>query len=79
MMKLDEALKWVADIFEEPEEKIRPQTNRDDIKGWDSLGTLTLMARLDEEFGIILPEEKLTEMNSVQDILNILKDNNCLE
>lgn len=77
-MTLQEALNWIANIFEAPVEEIHPQTKRDDIEGWDSLGTLTLMAQLDEEFEILLSEDELSELKVVEDILTILKDRGIL-
>ena len=62
MMNLDEALNWIADLFEESIENIKPGTTREDIPGWDSLGVLSLMSALDEEFDIILTEEELQEL-----------------
>jgi acyl carrier protein len=72
-MNLDEALQWIADLFEEPLENIRPETLREAIPAWDSLGVLTLMAKLDEEFDIQLPEEEIQTLQKIEDILNILK------
>jgi acyl carrier protein len=74
-MNQTEALVWVAFLFEEPPEKIQPDTKREDIPAWDSLGVLTLMAALDEKFDILLTEEEMQTMKSVQDILNILDKN----
>jgi acyl carrier protein len=70
---LDEVLAWVADIFETPGEKIRPDTKREEIEAWDSLGVLNLMARLDEEYSILLTEEEIQQLKSVQDILDLLR------
>ena len=74
-MNLNEALQWVADLFEEPVENVRPETLREDIQAWDSLGVLTLMAALDEKFDTLLTEEEMQTMQSVQDILNVLNKN----
>ena len=79
MMTLNEALTWIANLFEVSVEKIQPQTKREEIEAWDSLGTLTLMARLDEEFNIILSEDKIAELKVVDDILKILRDNGHLQ
>ena len=56
-MTEQEALKWIAELFEEPVENIRPETKQDEVEGWDSLGVLSLMAGLDEEFDILMTEE----------------------
>jgi acyl carrier protein len=71
MNQLD-ALAWIADLFEEPRERISPETKREAIPTWDSLGVLTLMAGLDETFGLLLKEEDMLSMQSVQDILDVL-------
>jgi acyl carrier protein len=46
---------------------------RKDIPGWDSLGTLSLIAALDERFDIHLSEEDIEGMQSVADLLEILR------
>lgn len=73
-----EALAWVAEVFEVPVEKIRPETRRDEIEAWDSLGILTLMARLDEDYHILLTEEEIQQLQSVGDILNFLRKRGLL-
>jgi acyl carrier protein len=78
-MTHEEALEWIAEVFEEPAENITPETTRDDVKGWDSLGILNLMAALDEEFDIQLSEEELFETQTVEDILEIFRKHGHLE
>ena len=72
-MNAEEALAWIAELFEEAVENISPETPRDEIPAWDSLGILTLMARLDEDFEILLEEEEVQELRSIGDILDALK------
>ncbi len=74
----EDALKWLADVFQESPANIRPETPRERVEGWDSLGMLDLMARLDEECNIILSEEHLSELKKIDDILNILRMHGCL-
>lgn len=74
-MTLEEALIWVADLFEEPVENIQLETLKEDIPAWDSLGVLTLMASLDEDFDILLTEEEMQELHKVEDIFEILRRN----
>ena len=79
LMNLKEALTMIADLFEEPPEKIKPETAKDDIPAWDSLGMLTLMANLDENFDILLTDEEMQNLRSVNDILDILRRNGKLD
>ncbi|MGA1792015.1 MAG: acyl carrier protein [bacterium] len=79
MITIEEALAWIADLFEEPKENIKPETLRQDIPTWDSLGILTLMAKLDEDYDIILSEEELQNLRTVDDILSVMRRNGKLK
>jgi len=72
-MSQSEALRWIAQTFEESPERITAETSRDRIPAWDSLGVLTLMAGLDQDFGILLSDAELRPMTSVGDILKVLQ------
>jgi acyl carrier protein len=72
-MQIEESLNWIAEVFEERPGRINAQTLRKDIPGWDSLGTLSLIAALDERFDIHLSEEDIEGMQSVSDLLDILR------
>jgi acyl carrier protein len=69
----DEALEWIAGLFEEPIDSVRPGTARDAIRAWDSLGMLMLMAGLDERFDINLDTDDLGSLKGVDDILAVLE------
>lgn len=72
-MTRDEALRWIAEMFEESANNVQPETLRDDIPTWDSLGVLTLMAGLSERFDITVEADALGTMKSVDDILKVLR------
>lgn len=72
-MTQEDALKWVAELFEESADKISPSTAREDIPAWDSLGVLTLMADFDEKHDIVLSDEDMKAMKTVDDILEVLR------
>jgi acyl carrier protein len=78
-MNQQEALGWIADVFEESAETIRPETRRDEIPGWDSLGVLALIAALDRDFEIVLEPETIQAMTSVEGILQVLHQYGKLE
>jgi acyl carrier protein len=77
-MNTQEALDWISDIFEEPLGHIEAATSREEIPGWDSLGTLSLIATLDERFDIHLSERDIENLQSVKDILEILRRHDAL-
>lgn len=75
---LAEALELMADAFNEPLDNVRPDTTRDAIPGWDSMGALMLIAELDERFGIELSAETSREMRRVQHVLDFLGQHGAL-
>ena len=74
-LTIDDALGWLAEMFEEPRGNITPRTSRSAIAAWDSLGQLILMSALDQRYGIRLSPTELSNLSSVQDILDILERN----
>lgn len=78
-MKTEDALSWIAEVFEEPVERVRTETLRKQIAGWDSLGTLSLIAALDEHFDIHLSEREIEGMQRVGDIVEIMRRQGALQ
>jgi acyl carrier protein len=77
-MTLNEALEMIAGFFEASPSSIQPETLREEITGWDSMGFLTLMAEFDDRFSIILTAPQLEKMKKVDDILQIMRDHSLL-
>jgi acyl carrier protein len=77
-MKLNEALEIIAVSFNLPVASITPDLQREEIAGWDSMGTLMLMAEFDDNFNIILTAPQLEKMQKIDDILQILRDHSLL-
>ena len=73
-----EALKMLSDAFEEPVANLRADVVRDDVPGWDSMGALTLMAELDERFGIELTADESKKMSRIEDVLQLLRQHGAL-
>lgn len=72
-MTQTEAVAWIAQVFEMPPGQLTPDTHRDNVPAWDSLGVLTLMASLDSDFGIILTDEDIQAVKTVGDILDVIR------
>jgi len=78
MISLQDALNWIAEVLGEPAGRITVDTPSSAIKGWDSLGTLMLIAELDEKFGIQLDEGEMYALKTVGDILAVLERQGAL-
>ena len=73
-----DALQMLADAFDEPVSGLSLDVARDDIPGWDSMGALTLMAELDERFGIELSADDSRQMTRINDVLLLLARHGAL-
>lgn len=71
-MTLDEALAWLAEIFEEAPGRLHAGMRRDEVPAWDSLGQLLLMAALDRQFQIRLTPAELASFTTVRHVLDVL-------
>ena len=78
-MTMHDALVWITEVFEDSPGRIGADTPRTHIPGWDSLGTLSLIAGFDEKFDIQLSEGDIEAMKSVRDILDILRRHGALQ
>ena len=74
-MTQQDAVEWIAKLFEVSPEQLTPDTLRDDIPAWDSLGVLTLMASLDSDHGIVLTDDDVQAIKKVGDILDVMRRN----
>ncbi len=72
-MNQQAALSWIATLFEESLENVTPDTHRDSIPAWDSLGVLTLMASIDSDFGIVLTDDDIQAIKTVGDVLAVMR------
>ena len=73
-----EAIAWFAEMFETSASEISVESQQQDIEGWDSMGVLTLMAELDDRFSINLGQDELESIDSIGDLLDVLRNNNVL-
>lgn len=79
IMNREQTLLWLAEIFEESPDYIRPERSRDDIPTWDSVGVLNLIAGIDEKFGVVLSDKEIRAMTTVGDILTLLEQKDKLK
>ena len=74
----EQALAILAEVLNESVDDVIPGVDLNQLPGWDSMAVLLLMAEFDERFDIMLDEEKIASLNTVNDVLNILRGKNLL-
>ncbi len=72
-MTTQETLHWIAETFEHDPALVKPETLRDEIPAWDSVGVLTLMAAIDKKFGVLLANDDISSMKTVGDVVDVLR------
>ena len=53
-----------------PVDQIKAETNFRDLEEWSSLIALSIIAMVDEEYGVTLKGDAIKNANTVQDIFN---------
>jgi len=64
----------VARVFNLDASEVTDQSSRETLAEWDSMGHLSLITGLEEEFKVSIAIADAMEMTSVQQIKRILKD-----
>ena len=71
---VDRTIQVVADVFGLEANSVTMQTSHDNVDNWDSLNMINLMIALEAEFGISIDIDKVSEMLSVELIVDILAE-----
>ena len=61
-------LELFKEVFKLEDQEVKFSDSFRDFDEWDSLTHLSLIAMLDDEFGVQIEEEELDKLNTVQDI-----------
>jgi acyl carrier protein len=70
---MDRLKKVVAETFETAPDSINMETTPADIEMWDSLGQLSLILAIEEEFRVTIEISEMFEIMTVGDIYKILQ------
>lgn len=61
------------DIFDNGTLTVGEKTTAADVDGWDSLTHITLLAAVEDEFGITFPMKAVVEMKNVGDMVRAIE------
>ncbi len=61
------------EFFDDEEIELDADTTADDIEDWDSLNHITLMAAVEDEFGIRFTMGEVSGMENVGEMVEIIK------
>ena len=73
-MTQEDFLRKVAEnLFEEPHNVVL-NTELKELEGWDSLGRLSIVVFLQEDFAVMVDSQKLLQCHLVKDLVELVKD-----
>ena len=75
METIEKVIKIVSEATKVDASNIKAETNFIDDLNLDSLDMVEMMMKMEEEFGIEIPEEKTEELKTISDVTNYLKSN----
>lgn len=73
-MTVDDVLRRIAEALEVDPMTIRMETKNADVTNWDSMGKISLLLMIDNEFGIKLAPNETRHLNSVEGIVALLRN-----
>lgn len=74
MMNIDEFTARFAELFDDtPASEITPSTAFHDLDEYSSLISLTLIAMVDDEYGVTLSGNDIRSATTVEDLFNTVK------
>jgi len=71
-VKKEEFIQELEEILEIEDSKIEMKTNLKDLKEFDSLSILSIIALLDEKFGKALTAEQLNSITTVESLMELI-------
>lgn len=71
-MVAEDVLKLVCEALEIPDGSLAPETNVGDVEEWDSIGWLTIMSMLDEQFGVQVSSQEIRNVKKVGDFVRLV-------
>ncbi len=70
-MELQDFIKNFANIFEETDAaSIKSDTVYSELEEWDSVMVLSLISMIDEEYGVVVDVDEMSETRTVEDLFN---------
>lgn len=71
----DKVIKIVSEATKVDTANIKSDTNFVDDLNLDSLDMVEMMMKMEEEFGVEIPEDKTEDLKTIGDVTNYLKEN----
>ncbi len=72
-MDKQKALEWITDVLGIQGKVVTLDDTRDSLVDWDSLGSVLLLSRLEEDHNVIISADEIGAITSVREICDLLE------
>jgi acyl carrier protein len=76
-MDSQKALEWITDALGVQGRVVTLEDTRNTVTEWDSLGSLLLLSRLEEDHKVVISADRIAAIKSVQEICDLLERANA--
>jgi acyl carrier protein len=77
-MERSEIYAGLNDIFrrtlDDPAISLRPETNADDVEGWDSMNHILIIVAIEQRFGVKFQAAETEELKNVGELVHLLAE-----
>ena len=73
---LEAVINMMEEILERDKEFINPADQFREYDEWDSLAYLSVIAKIDEDFGMVIPRDEFRELETIQALADYLESHN---
>lgn len=70
---LEKVIEIVATVCEVDKAEVTPDSTVGDFPAWDSMGHLSILSQVEENFGISFEPEEMMELEDVSDIVKAIE------
>jgi acyl carrier protein len=69
----DKFIRLFKETLEIEDQDINLSTNFRQLKNWDSLSFLSVLAMLDEEYNVVIEGNDFKKLNTIEDLVKVIK------
>jgi acyl carrier protein len=76
-MDTEKALRWITEALGVQDRVVTLDDTRNSLAEWDSLGSLLLLSKLEEDHNVLISADDIVAINSVKEICELLEKANA--
>ncbi|HEY2989748.1 MAG TPA: phosphopantetheine-binding protein [Candidatus Binatia bacterium] len=76
-MDTAKALQWITEALGVQDKIVTLEDTRNSLAEWDSLGSLLLLSKLEEDHNVLISADEIVAINSVKEICDLLEKANA--